>query len=67
MTLADIEKRAILETLASNGFNVRKTCESLQIGKTTMYRKLHQWDLRTLIPAKVSEHLRSLSCESSTL
>jgi len=42
-TLADIEKKVILQTLEKNGGNRTKTAESLGIGRRTLIRKLHEY------------------------
>lgn len=42
-TLADIEKKVILETLEKNNHNRTKTAEALGIGRRTLIRKLHEY------------------------
>lgn len=43
MTLAEIEKRAILAALKRNGGNRMAAAAELDIGKTTLYRKLQEY------------------------
>ena len=43
MTLEEMEKRAILATMSRVGKNMTRACRELQIGRTTMYRKLHAY------------------------
>lgn len=45
-TLAQIEKAVILARLIECEFHPQKTAKSLQIGKTTIYRKLESWGLK---------------------
>jgi two-component system response regulator HydG len=42
-TIDDIEKEAILSTLDYTGGDVREACRLLQLGKTTLYRKLKEY------------------------
>ena len=45
MTMSEIEKRAIEETLKSTGYDKQKTAQILDIGLRTLYRKMKQYDL----------------------
>ena len=43
MNLADLEKKAIEETLASVNGNREMAARQLGIGERTLYRKLQEW------------------------
>jgi two-component system response regulator HydG len=43
MTLAEIEKEAILKTLAAHGGHKKRTAEALDIGLRTLFRRLHEY------------------------
>jgi DNA-binding NtrC family response regulator len=45
MTMAELEKEAIIATLRDVGGNRRKAAERLQIGERTLYRKLKEYDI----------------------
>ncbi len=45
MTMKEIEKKAITDTLASVGQDRRQAAEVLQIGLSTLYRKLKEYDI----------------------
>lgn len=45
MTMAEIEKAAILSAVKANGGNRRKAAQALGIGERTMYRKLRDYDI----------------------
>jgi len=45
MTMAEIEKRAIEETLKATGFDKQKTAEILEIGLRTLYRKMKSYEI----------------------
>ena len=45
MTMAELEKEAIIATLHEVGGNRRKAAERLQIGERTLYRKLKEYDI----------------------
>ena len=45
MTMADLEREAIVATLKEVGGNRRKAAEKLQIGERTLYRKLKEYDI----------------------
>ncbi len=45
MSMAELEREAIIATLRDVGGNRRKAAEKLQIGERTLYRKLKQYDL----------------------
>jgi DNA-binding NtrC family response regulator len=45
MTMAEIEKAAILAALRESRGNRRKAAEILQIGERTMYRKLKEYQV----------------------
>jgi transcriptional regulator with PAS, ATPase and Fis domain len=42
----NFEKDLILRTLESNGYNKEKTAENLQVGLSTLYRKLKELDIK---------------------
>jgi DNA-binding NtrC family response regulator len=42
----NFEKDLILRTLESNGYNKEKTAEGLQVGLSTLYRKLKELDIK---------------------
>jgi DNA-binding NtrC family response regulator len=44
MTMAEIERRAILTTLRDTGGNRRRAAEVLGIGERTLYRKLREYE-----------------------
>jgi transcriptional regulator with PAS, ATPase and Fis domain len=46
MTLAEMEKRLILSTLKTTKNDVLLAAEKLGIGKTTVYRKLKEYERR---------------------
>ncbi len=52
MTLAEIEKRAILTALKRNGGNRLAAARELEIGKTTLYRKLQEYARKAKKPTK---------------
>jgi DNA-binding NtrC family response regulator len=52
MTLAEIEKRAILAALKRNGGNRLAAARELAIGKTTLYRKLQEYARKAKKPKK---------------
>jgi DNA-binding NtrC family response regulator len=45
MTMAELEREAIVATLRDVGGNRRKAAEKLQIGERTLYRKLKEYDI----------------------
>jgi DNA-binding NtrC family response regulator len=45
MTMAELEREAIISTLKSVAGNRRKAAERLQIGERTLYRKLKEYDI----------------------
>jgi DNA-binding NtrC family response regulator len=45
MTMADLEREAIIATLRSVNGNRRKAAEQLQIGERTLYRKIKQYEM----------------------
>ncbi len=45
MTMEEIEKRAIEETLKAAGYDKQKAAETLGIGLRTLYRKMKEYDL----------------------
>ena len=45
MTMKEIEKKAISDTLASVHDDRRRAAEVLQIGLSTLYRKLKEYDI----------------------
>jgi len=46
MTMKEIEKKAISDTLASVDHDRRRAAEVLQIGLSTLYRKLKEYDIK---------------------
>jgi len=44
-TLAEIEKKAILERLVLLDYHIQRAADSLGMGKTTLYRRLKDWGL----------------------
>ena len=46
MTLAEIERHAIIETLRANGGNRSKTARSLKVSEKTIYNKIKRYNLR---------------------
>ncbi len=45
MTMAELEREAIIATLKSVGGNRRRASEKLGIGERTLYRKLKEYDI----------------------
>ncbi len=45
MTMAELEREAIVATLKEVGGNRRKAAEKLQIGERTLYRKLKEYEI----------------------
>jgi DNA-binding NtrC family response regulator len=45
MTMADLEREAIVATLREVGGNRRRAAERLQIGERTLYRKIKQYEI----------------------
>ncbi|MDX1578822.1 MAG: sigma-54 dependent transcriptional regulator [Gemmatimonadota bacterium] len=45
MTMAELEREAIVATLREVGGNRRKAAEKLQIGERTLYRKIKQYEI----------------------
>ncbi|MCG8466963.1 MAG: sigma-54 dependent transcriptional regulator [Gemmatimonadetes bacterium] len=45
MTMAELEREAIVATLRDVGGNRRKAAEQLQIGERTLYRKIKQYEI----------------------
>ena len=45
MTLKELEKNYILETLEACDWNYEQVCKELAIGRTTLWRKLKEYDL----------------------
>ena len=45
MTMAELEREAIIATLGEVGGNRRKAAEQLQIGERTLYRKIKQYEI----------------------
>lgn len=43
-TLAEVEKQAILEAIEICGGSLLEAARQLGIGKTTIYRKLKEWE-----------------------
>ena len=46
VTLADRERAAIEETLDSTGWRLTETARRLGISRTTLWRRMRDWDLR---------------------
>ena len=51
MTMEEIEREAIAQTLERTGGNVKKTAEILDYHRPTLYRKLKQYGLMSDGPA----------------
>ncbi|MBC7909938.1 MAG: helix-turn-helix domain-containing protein, partial [Pyrinomonadaceae bacterium] len=47
MTLEEIEREAIAQTLERTGDNVKKTAEILDLHRPTLYRKLRKFGFRS--------------------
>ena len=45
MTMDEIEKRAIEETLKATGYDKQKTAQTLEIGLRTLYRKMKAYGI----------------------
>ena len=45
--LAEVEKEAILMAILKCNCDVLAAADRLRLGKTTIYRKLHEWNLPT--------------------
>ncbi|MDT7687780.1 MAG: hypothetical protein QOE46_539 [Acidobacteriota bacterium] len=52
MTMEEIEREAIAQTLERTGGNVKKTAEILDYHRPTLYRKLKRFGLMTVAPAE---------------
>ena len=46
MTMAELEREAIVATLKQVRGNRRKAAEMLRIGERTLYRKLREYDIQ---------------------
>jgi DNA-binding NtrC family response regulator len=51
LTLEEIEREAIEQTLERTGGNIKKTAEILHLHRPTLYRKLKRFNLKTHSPA----------------
>ena len=51
MTMEEIEREAIAQTLERTGGNVKKTAEILDYHRPTLYRKLKRFGLMAETPA----------------
>lgn len=54
--LAEVEKRHILETLESHGWNKTRTAEALGISLRTLYARLREWGMVRQAKALAREH-----------
>lgn len=45
-TLAEMEKEYILRVLRQNNWNKKRSCETLNIARTTLDRKIEQYNLK---------------------
>jgi DNA-binding NtrC family response regulator len=52
MSLSEIERTAIVETLAATGQDKRRAAQMLGIGLSTLYRKLHEYGIPELVQAR---------------
>jgi transcriptional regulator of acetoin/glycerol metabolism len=50
LTLAEIEREAIAQTLERTGGNVKKTAQILNLHRPTLYRKLKRFGFKTSNP-----------------
>ena len=55
MTMEEIEREAIVQTLERTGGNVKRTAEILDYHRPTLYRKLKKFGIRTDAPAELTE------------
>jgi transcriptional regulator of acetoin/glycerol metabolism len=55
MTLEEIEREAIAQTLDRTSGNVKKTAEILDLHRPTLYRKLKKFGLRNVDDALVDD------------
>jgi transcriptional regulator of acetoin/glycerol metabolism len=53
MTLEDLEKKYILETLKSTNWNQKKTAGILAIGRNTLWRKIKAYNIQLPESAKL--------------
>lgn len=54
LTLAEIERAVILSAWQRSGYDVLATARALDVGKTTIYRKLHGYGVgKPLIVQKI--------------
>lgn len=47
MTLAELERRALIDTIRATGGNKAKAARMLQVSEKTIYNKIRQYDLRS--------------------
>jgi two-component system response regulator HydG len=45
MTMKEVEKRAIEETLKATGYDKQRTAQILEIGLRSLYRKVKQYGI----------------------
>jgi two-component system NtrC family response regulator/two-component system response regulator HydG len=50
MTLEEIEREAIAQTLERTGGNVKKTAQILNLHRPTLYRKLKKFGIKSFAP-----------------
>ena len=50
MTMEDVEREAILQTLERTGGNVKKTAQILNFHRPTLYRRLRKYGLKSPAP-----------------
>ncbi|MFO7819503.1 MAG: helix-turn-helix domain-containing protein [Halanaerobacter sp.] len=46
MSLKEVEKKLIKDTLAETGNNISQAAKLLDIGRSTLYRKINKYDLK---------------------
>ncbi len=52
LSINEVEKEYILANLRKNNFNKAQTAKDLGIGRKTLYRKLDEYQLETLVPGE---------------
>jgi DNA-binding NtrC family response regulator len=65
MTLAEMEKKHILEVLAATGGNKSQTCELLGISRAALWRKLKQFKEESRISIPENKNKQNSGNDSS--